>query len=69
MLWGKVRGCVVPLPPPPSPWHTFAFHPSFRYTRDEVVSRTMFNFTAEQEMQETFQIVSDVLSGKAIVSG
>jgi hypothetical protein len=29
----------------------------------------MFNFTAEQEMQETFQIVSDVLSGKAIVSG
>jgi hypothetical protein len=50
-------------------WCTLACHPPFRYTRDEVVSRTMFNFTAEQEMQETFQIVSDVLSGKAIVSG
>ena len=39
-----------------------------RYTRDEVICRTMFNFTAEQEMQETFQIVSDVLSGQVIVS-
>jgi hypothetical protein len=29
----------------------------------------MFNFTAEQEMQATFQIVSDVLSGKVAVRG